>query len=236
MKLTINEKDYQIDSSLSMRDPLRFTIMGVEKPDVENLGEEIFVKANNDFVMNSFKVADYKRWYMSGYTLYGTNTPEPEPIPEPEPYVPTVEEVQSGKINELSNTCSQIIYAGTDVEYNKAKKHYTYTVDDQINLSQLFSTLLAGATAASYHADGEPCRMYDSAELINLYVSLAAFKTSHLTYFNQMKQYIKSLEDKETITAIKYGDKLTGEYLENYNKIMVEAKAQIEAVIAKIGK
>lgn len=233
MKITINEKDYQIDSSLSMRDPLRFTMMGEEKPDVENLGEEIFVKANNDFIMNSFKVADYKRWYMSGYTLYGTNTPEPEPIPEPEPYVPTVEEVQNSKISELSNICSQTIYAGTDVEYNGTKKHYTYTVDDQINLSQLFSTLLAGATAASYHADGEACRMYDSAELTNLYVTLAAFKTSHLTYFNQMKQYIKTLEDKEVITAIKYGDELTGEYLSNYNTIMKEAKEQIEAVIPK---
>ena len=233
MKITINEKDYQIDSSLSMRDPLRFTMMGEEKPDVENLGEEIFVKANNDFIMNSFKVADYKRWYMSGYTLYGTNTPEPEPIPEPEPYVPTVEEVQNSKISELSNICSQTIYAGTDVEYNDTKKHYTYTVDDQINLSQLFSTLLAGATAASYHADGEACRMYNSAELTNLYVTLAAFKTSHLTYFNQMKQYIKTLEDKEVITAIKYGDELTGEYLENYNTIMTEAKEQIESVIPK---
>lgn len=233
MKITINEKDYQIDSSLSMRDPLRFTMMGEEKPDVENLGEEIFVKANNDFIMNSFKVADYKRWYMSGYTLYGTNTPEPEPIPEPEPYVPTVEEVRNSKINELSNICSQTIYAGTDVEYNGAKKHYTYTVDDQINLSQLFSTLLAGATAASYHADGEACRMYDAAELTNLYVTLAAFKTSHLTYFNQMKQYIKTLEDKEVITAIKYGNELTGEYLKNYNTIMTEAKEQIDAVIPK---
>lgn len=216
-----------------MRDPLRFTMMGEEKPDVENLGEEIFVKANNDFIMNSFKVADYKRWYMSGYTLYGTNTPEPEPIPEPEPYVPTVEEVQNSKISELSNICSQTIYAGTNVEYNGTKKHYTYTVDDQINLSQLFSTLLAGATAASYHADGEACRMYDAAELTNLYVTLAAFKTSHLTYFNQMKQYIKTLEDKEVITAIKYGDELTGEYLENYNTIMTEAKEQIDAVIPK---
>lgn len=120
------------------------------------------------------------------------------------------------KINELSEACEQTIINGVQID----DKHYSMALTDQLNLESLKTTIMAGATAVPYHSDGENCSLHSSADFLRIYNVCAAHKISQTTYFNQLKQYIESLNNVNDINAITYGQELTGEYLDNYNIIM----------------
>lgn len=120
------------------------------------------------------------------------------------------------KINELSEACEQTIINGVQID----DKHYSMALTDQLNLESLKTTIMAGATAVPYHSDGENCSLHSSADFLRIYNVCAAHKISQTTYFNQLKQYIESLNNVNDINAVTYGQELTGEYLDNYNVIM----------------
>lgn len=119
------------------------------------------------------------------------------------------------KIDNLSEECNNIIETGVD--YNG--KHFSMTIPDQLNLESLKTTIMGGAEGVPYHADGENCMIYTSAEFLEIYNACAVHKILQTTYFNQLKQYVLSLESVEEVDAVTYGQELTGQYLTNYNII-----------------
>lgn len=119
------------------------------------------------------------------------------------------------KIDDLSDDCNTTIEAG--VGYNG--KHFSMTIPDQLNLESLKTTIMGGAEGVPYHADGESCMIYTSTEFLEIYNVCAAHKILQTTYFNQLKQYVLSLESVEEVNAVTYGQELTGQYLTNYNTI-----------------
>jgi len=73
---------------------------------------------------------------------------------------------------------------------------------------------------------------YDAISAI--YIQETMNLTTNQTYFNQLKLYILSISDvdkTDDIAAIKYGDKLTGEFLDKYNEIMSQSKKIVEKVV-----
>ena len=150
--------------------------------------------------------------------------PEPEPTPEPEPYVPTLEEVINNKISEFSSACNSMILAGVDVEIDGVTEHFSYTDEDQANIDDLMLSAKQTLMDQPYHADGESCKLYTVEQILSIYIAEKMNKMHHTTYFNQMKMYIKTLEDKDTVEALTYGVELTGTYLETYNTIMTQAQ------------
>lgn len=120
------------------------------------------------------------------------------------------------RVDELSEDCNITIEAGID--YNG--KHYSMTIPDQLNLESLKTTIMGGAEGVPYHADGENCMIYTSAEFLEIYSACAVHKILQTTYFNQLKQYVLSLENIDDVNAVIYGQELTGQYLENYNTIV----------------
>lgn len=154
---------------------------------------------------------------------------EPE---EPEPYIPTYEEVLNNKINELSFACQNAIEEGLEID----GLHYSYTEKDQINLNDIVSTVKLTGLPLGYHADGQNCTEYSAGELINIYVQLAMNKYCQQTYFNQSREYLKSLEEseanKEIIESYVYHTPLTGKYLETYNNMVSLYNDQIKAITA----
>lgn len=157
--------------------------------------------------------------------------PEPEPIPEPEPYVPTYEEILNNKISELSSICKYTIESGLYIN----ELHYSYTEEDQINLNDIVSTVKLTGLPLGYHADGQNCTEYTAEELISIYIQLAMNKYCQQTYFNQSREYLKSLEEseenKEIVESYVYGTTLIGTYLETYNTMVALYEAQIQAMI-----
>lgn len=127
----------------------------------------------------------------------------------------SLEEAVSNKLKELSTECEKNIINGVTID----AQNYSMTDQDQINLEVLKGIIKDGATEVSYHANDESCRMYTKDEFMKIYLACMTHKIHHITYYNQLKRYVKSLEDKDEIMSISYGQDLTGEYLDTYNEI-----------------
>ena len=148
----------------------------------------------------------------------------------------TVEEAKPAKIAEIKQVCESYIYAGTDVTYSDGTtEHFTYTLADQSNISEMFTAIMAGATEFPYHADGEICKVYSKAQIVTIYGTLSLFKAEATTYHNSLKAQINAMTDIDTINAVKFNETaLEGEYLENYKAMMASVQAQLDTVLAKI--
>lgn len=144
--------------------------------------------------------------------------------------------IKNQKINELKVANDSAIDAGTTVTLSTGEESFTYSLADQSNISEMYYAVLGGAEKYSYHQNGGDCRMFDAKDIVVLYSTLSMYKTGLLTYYNQLKQYVNSLSDIDSINNVVYGQELTGEYLEKYNYIMAENKTQMEKVMSNFLK
>lgn len=150
---------------------------------------------------------------------------------QPDPVI----QAQEAKLDQLSTICNQMIDAGADVQLSDGStKHFTYTLADQANVSEMFTAVMAGATGYAYHADDDSCMMYNAADIVAIYSTLSSMKTAQITYQNQLKQYVKTLETVEDIEAITYGQELTGDYLETYTDLIAQAQEQLQIILSRI--
>lgn len=159
----------------------------------------------------------------------------PGTMPSQEPSV-ILNKAKQSKLAEISESCEDYIYAGTNVTFpNNTIEHFTYTIADQSNISEMFTAIMAGATEYPYHADGEICKIYSKAEIVTIYGTLSLFKTEATTYHNSLKAQVNAMDDIDAISATKFKEtELTGEYLTNYNEMMASAQTQLNAILAKI--
>lgn len=145
------------------------------------------------------------------------------------------EEIKNQKVNELSNACNQAITNGADIKLSDgSEKHFTYSIEDQANISEMFNAVLLGATSYPYHANSDDCMMYSSKDIVSIYSTLSALKTSQTTYFNQLRKYVDSLSDMSKVKAVEYGQALTGEYFLTYSSLMQNAKEQMQIILKRV--
>lgn len=139
-----------------------------------------------------------------------------------------IQAVKDEKLAELSEICSSNITNGVD--YND--EHFSYTLADQNNIYN--SVQLANITGLDipYHADGKDCRLFTKEELVSIYILQEQNLTHNITYHNQLKRYTASLTSIEEIQNIRYGQELTGDYLNTYNASMNQAQQIVAAFIA----
>lgn len=117
------------------------------------------------------------------------------------------------KLEQLSAACNRTIIQGFEVTLSDGKSyHFDLTIEDQINLASLTLLAAQGTEAIPYHASGELCKFY-SPEDINLIVAKGSeLKTYHTTYYNSLKNYVKSLKTIEEVEAVQYGDEIPEEF------------------------
>lgn len=141
----------------------------------------------------------------------------------------------SDKLSELSLACNAAITTGAEIQLSDGSTaQFSYSLEDQSNVSEMFNAVLMGATSYPYHANGEGCRMYSAADITAIYATLSGLKTTQTTYYNQLRQYVQTLETVPEVNAVKYGDALTGEYLETYNTLIAQAQAEMQEIFAKV--
>lgn len=146
-----------------------------------------------------------------------------------------IDSIRESKLIELSNACNAAINAGTQVQLSdESTESFTYNLADQSNISEMFNAVLLGATEYPYHANDDGCRMYSAQDIVAIYVTVSIFKTAQTTYHNQLKRYVKAMEGVAEVEAVTYGQELTGEYLDKYNELMAQAKAQLDNIVAKV--
>lgn len=162
--------------------------------------------------------------------------PEPEPVPEPTPYVPTLEEVKSSKISMMSSTAQTMIYAGITMDINGEPEAFSYNAEDQSNIDNLFEAVIGTDNSIYYHSNSNFCKEYSADQTLVLWAKEKINKNYHTTYFNMMREYIRSFtsdEDRETIGNINYGDTLTGIYAETMNAACTQNSAAMLAMLVK---
>lgn len=147
-----------------------------------------------------------------------------------------IEGYRVGVIDKLSTICHDAIEAGLSIELSDGEEHiFSYNADDRENIKQMFDAIVMGATAYPYHENDGNCQTFSAADIVTIYTSMVKNKTHHTTYFNQLKQYIKTLNRVSAIAKVEYGQALTGVYLETYNANMAEAMQQLQNILSRIG-
>lgn len=147
-------------------------------------------------------------------------------------YDPTLEEIKTKKINDFSSICKQNIENGVTISIDGQDEHFTYGIEngDQGNIDDIFNLAVTTGLSQPYHSSDGNCKLYTVEQITELYIAVKYLKAKETTYFNQIKQYIKDTDDKETIKSITYGQELTGKYLENYNNMMEQSQTIIYAL------
>lgn len=135
------------------------------------------------------------------------------------------------KIDELSQICAREITDGVDVTVKNDTKHFHFTAEDQQNMKAAFDLAMATEMSVPYHADNENCDLYTPEEIVTVYVAEQTNLTHHQTYFNQLKQYVMSLDDIDDVEDVNYGQELTGQYLATYNTMMTQTQAIISKML-----
>lgn len=182
------------------------------------------------------QITGYSTVYRNeGQIIYLSNdgsiyTPPEDPGELPvEPYEPTLEELQAAKRKEISAACEAIIYKGVSVTLTDGTtEHFALTEHDQINLFGKQAQLSVGADQLEYHADGQPCRYYSTADMQAIIAAALWHVSYHTTYCNALNMWIAACETVEDVQAIYYGadvpEKYQSEVLKAYlAQIMSEA-------------
>lgn len=134
---------------------------------------------------------------------------------------PTIEELINDKINEIKKACRDNIYKGIDVKLvNGETKHFSLTLEDQININGLVNQISIGNIKAEkgvpYHADGDMCTLFSIEDFTLIANKASEYIISQTAYCNHLMNYVKSLNTRKDIESIYYGMELIGQFLENY--------------------
>lgn len=149
----------------------------------------------------------------------------------------TLEEVKENKIAEMSAVSEKVIINGTDIQLSDGTiKHYSFTSNDQANIKNLFDlAVVTQADGIPYHADNDMCELYSCADIIAIYIAEQKFILYHNTYFNTLKQYIKSLTTVEEVEAVVYGQELNAEYTAIMQSILTQSAEVFAIAMEKYG-
>lgn len=149
----------------------------------------------------------------------------PEIIPDPEP---TIEELQEEKVNEMNFMQQTIIAGGCDVQLSDGTiEHFTLTQNDQLSLNSLSVKTIEGLTAIPWHTSNEDegCVFYSEENMKLITDTCANFVTWHVTWFRDLRRYIRSLTSKEEVQAITYETNIPMEYRSEVLQALMVQKA-----------
>lgn len=139
----------------------------------------------------------------------------PEPLPEPEPYIPTLEEIKEQKITEMNVEQQKIIQYGVEVSLSDGTvERFTLKDQDQMSLMGLQTLAAQGVNQIPWHdADNaEHCKYYSAEDMGKITGAALSFISYQVTYFRDLRIYINSLLDKESVQSVAYGTYIPQEY------------------------
>lgn len=214
-KIKISDQSYEIDSIAQVQPHVLRICFADDVPAA--WGDiTIFtaggVEAGQITGYNTVYHTDGRTVYLSddGSTYASPEDPGELPV---EPYEPTLEELQDAKRQEVSSACERIIYNGVSVTLTDGTiEHFALTEHDQINLFGKQAQLSVGADQLEYHADGQPCRYYSSADMQAIIAAALWHVSYHTTYCNALNMWIAACETAEDVQAIFYGADVPEEY------------------------
>ncbi len=143
-------------------------------------------------------------------------------------YIATLEEAKEAKVSEMNAAQQEAITAGIDVTLTDGTTdHFDLTDRDQLRLMGLQKRVEAGEEMISWHTsdEDEHCKFYKNADMALIAEKAMAYVTWHVTYFRDLRIYIRSLQTKEEVAAVTYGMGIPEEYQSGPLKAMAAAQA-----------
>lgn len=164
-----------------------------------------------DFVLFETTAESWLRHYVSGNTLYFTNTPEPEPAPEPTP-----EEIEAEKQRQLEETKSYMIaQSKTELELYLAThplqwvdgNYYSVTQDKQALLTSQISLYKVAMEAGQpyelkWNTTGDVCTVWTIENLSALALSIGAYVQPLVTHQQTLEVAVRNATSMEELDAI----------------------------------
>lgn len=138
--------------------------------------------------------------------------PEPQPIPIPEP---TLEELQEQKVVEMNSVQQSVIAEGVDVILTDGKTyHFSLTTNDQLSIIGSAASGEISVKGTPWHIADESvhCQYYSDEDMALISKASYEYVLYHVTYFRDLRIYIRSLTDKEEVENIYYGVVIPEEY------------------------
>lgn len=145
------------------------------------------------------------------------------------------EQAISEKIEELKIAKDSAIQNGAEVTLSDGtQKHFFYDIASQTDISTMFNAVMLGMDSYIYHSEDGGCSIYSKEDILAIHSTLSSLKTKEETYYGQLSSYVKSLTKVSEIEKVKYGDELTGTYLEEYNRLLAYAMTQMQNLIERL--
>lgn len=139
----------------------------------------------------------------------------PEPEPEPEPYEPTLEELKEQKVSEMNQKQQELIQYGVEVPLSDGTmERFTLKDQDQMSLMGLQTLAVQGAEKIPWHEadNSEHCKYYNAEDMSRITGAALSFISYQVTYFRDLRIYINSMQDKESVQSVEYGMYIPTEY------------------------
>ena len=130
-------------------------------------------------------------------------------------YVPTLEEIKTKKVTEMNDAQQTTIQNGLDIALSSGTvEHFTLTDHDQTSLMGLQTLVAQGGENIPWHTSDqtEHCKYYSNAVMAIITSKALQFVTFHVTYFRDLRIYVRALEDKEAVSNVFYGMSIPEEY------------------------
>lgn len=140
---------------------------------------------------------------------------------------------------QLNDSCQKTIYKGIDVTLASGEvQHFSLTSEDQTNIDSLATLIQKDPSIASlpfpYHGDAKKCELYDSKDILSIYIGMKMKIVQETTYCNLIKSQVDGLGDKESVKAVTYGTQLNEELQGVYDTMMNASNAIMETVTRNI--
>lgn len=139
----------------------------------------------------------------------------PEPTPESQPHEPTLEEIKEQKIAEMNTEQQKIIQYGVEVPLTDGTtERFTLKDQDQMSLMGLQTLAAQGIEQIPWHEadNAEHCKYYSAEDMSRITGAALSFISYQVTYFRDLRIYINSMLDKESVQSVTYGVYIPQEY------------------------
>lgn len=144
----------------------------------------------------------------------------------------SLDEYKAYKVKQYGDECQKKIYAGADVETAYGKEHFSATGDDQANIKTLSDVAMATKVSLPYHADGSQCKVYTYQDIIKIYCEIQKLILAETSYCNALNTYVRGLNTKEQIAAVKYGQEITDQTIKtNMDTVIAQGNTVMEGIV-----
>lgn len=172
------------------------------------------------------KYDDYTTLYRvvdGGYQLSNDESVYEEPESD-NPRKITLKDAQENKVAEMNSAQQAAIENGVDVRLTDGTtEHFSLTQYDQQSLMGLQSLVASGQESIPWHNsnESEHCKFYSNADMKKIIESALSYVTFHVTWFRDLRIYIRSLTDIESVQAITYNTEIPVQYQSEVLQLML---------------